>query len=56
MEKHKWSNILNHERIVNYERKHFTSDVRSEFENDYDIIISSAAFRRLQDKAQVFPL
>lgn len=56
MEKHKWSNILNHERIVNYERKHFTSDVRSEFENDYDRIISSAAFRRLQDKAQVFPL
>ena len=26
------------------------------FQNDYDRIISSSAFRRLQDKAQVFPL
>lgn len=28
----------------------------SEFEKDYKSIISSAAFRRLQDKTQVFPL
>ena len=28
----------------------------SPFENDYKSIISSAAFRRLQDKTQVFPL
>lgn len=26
------------------------------YENDYDTIISSTLFRRLQDKAQVFPL
>lgn len=28
----------------------------NEFEKDYNIIVSSAAFRRLQDKTQVFPL
>lgn len=31
-------------------------DYRSEFEKDYHRIIISAAFRRLQDKTQVFPL
>ena len=29
---------------------------RSEFEIDYSRIVSSASFRRLQDKTQVFPL
>lgn len=32
------------------------SDLRSEFEKDYQRIIGSASFRRLQDKTQVFPL
>lgn len=31
-------------------------DKRLEFERDYDRIIYTSAFRRLQDKAQVFPL
>lgn len=31
-------------------------DYRNDFENDYDRIIFSSSFRRLQDKAQVFPL
>lgn len=33
-----------------------TSDSRSEFQRDYDRIIFSSAFRRLQNKTQVFPL
>jgi len=32
------------------------SEIRSEFERDYDRIIFSSAFRRLQNKTQVFPL
>lgn len=32
------------------------SDERSEFERDYDRLIFASPFRRLQDKAQVFPL
>ena len=31
-------------------------DFRTEYEKDYDHIIASASFRRLQDKTQVFPL
>ena len=37
-------------------RKRSGADLRSEFEKDYHRIISSASFRRLQDKTQVFPL
>lgn len=31
-------------------------DIRSEFRKDYHRIVGSASFRRLQDKAQVYPL
>ena len=31
-------------------------DIRSTFQRDYDRIIFSSPFRRLQDKTQVFPL
>lgn len=33
-----------------------SSDHRTEFDKDYDRIIYSSSLRRLQDKAQVFPL
>lgn len=32
-----------------------SNDHRSDFESDYDRVVFSAPFRRLQDKAQVFP-
>ena len=33
-----------------------SEDIRSSFQRDYDRIIFSSPFRRLQDKTQVFPL
>ena len=32
------------------------NDGRSQFQRDFDRIVFSSAFRRLQDKTQVFPL
>lgn len=52
----KWYLILNRKRIKDYKITKKPLDSRNEFENDYDRILFSASFRRLQDKAQVFPL
>lgn len=50
-----WKNLLS---VESYRKrssiKH--SDVRNDFEKDHHRIISSASYRRLQDKTQVFPL
>ena len=46
--------ILNKNRIRDYKSAKKNLDCRDEFENDYDRILFSASFRRLQDKAQVF--
>lgn len=53
-EKMLWRNLLN----GNRRRPSFIDpkDHRNEFEKDYDRIVSSSSLRRLQDKAQVFPL
>lgn len=56
MSRLKWYQILNKKRIKDYKVTRKASDLRDEFENDYDRILFSASFRRLQDKAQVFPL
>ena len=56
MSKLKWDLILSKKRIKDYKGSKKNDDVRDEFENDYDRILFSASFRRLQDKAQVFPL
>lgn len=49
----KWTSCFTNERfgLENQE-----ASVRSAYERDYDRIIFSSAFRRLQDKTQVFPL
>lgn len=46
-----WNNLLSEKKIIN-ENETFSFNERS----DYDRIICSTLFRRLQDKAQVFPL
>ncbi|WP_036065390.1 deoxyguanosinetriphosphate triphosphohydrolase [Listeria fleischmannii] len=52
----KWSDLLTVGRTSNPSRSASQEDLRNAFENDYQRIIISASFRRLQDKTQVFPL
>ena len=53
MNKMKWSNCFSSERFgVDTESR----GLRHEFERDWDRLIFSSAFRRLQNKTQVFPL
>ena len=51
-----WSKLLCPKRFGENEVSSQQSDTRSNFQKDYDRIIFSSAFRRLQNKTQVFPL
>lgn len=53
-----WKDLLSLERQVEKESEpaEFDKYPVEEFEKDYFAIVSSSAFRRLQDKTQVFPL
>lgn len=52
-----WNSLLSAKRFGQEER-YFSGklDVRSQFQRDYDRLIFSSPFRRLQNKTQVFPL
>lgn len=52
-----WIRLLSNKRPGDTQNPESTADqLRSSFEQDYDRIIFSQPFRRLQDKTQVFPL
>jgi len=52
-----WNKLLSHKRL-GIDEKYTTREdaARSQFQRDYDRIIFSSPFRRLQNKTQVFPL
>ena len=52
----KWNQLISNKRLGQEHRHAERHDDRSEFKRDYDRLIYSAPFRRLQNKTQVFPL
>jgi len=51
-----WHRLISNKRLGQELRHTERRDERSEFKRDYDRLIFSAPFRRLQNKTQVFPL
>jgi dGTPase len=51
-----WKLLLTDERLGIEKNPFAKKDGRSQFQKDFDRIVFSPAFRRLQDKTQVFPL
>ena len=52
-----WKKLLNDKRLgIKKTTSNNSLDGRSQFQKDFDRIVFSPAFRRLQDKTQVFPL
>lgn len=52
----KWEKLISNKRLGQEDRHSERHDDRSEFKRDYDRLIFSAPFRRMQNKTQVFPL
>lgn len=51
-----WHHLISNKRLGQELRQPPRHDDRSEFKRDYDRLIFSAPFRRMQNKTQVFPL
>ncbi len=51
-----WTQLISNKRFGQEHKHADRHDDRSEFKRDYDRLIFSSAFRRLQNKTQVFPL
>ncbi|WP_317193576.1 deoxyguanosinetriphosphate triphosphohydrolase [Adhaeribacter terrigena] len=57
MEPMHWEKLLSKKRFEDQAKHHEADEsVRGEFQRDYDRIVFSSAFRRLQNKTQVMPL
>ena len=52
----KWQKLISNKRLGQETKHAERNDDRSEFKRDYDRLIFSAPFRRMQNKTQVFPL
>ena len=50
-----WNHLLSRTRL-GMDKPRADSEARTDFQRDFDRIVFSSAFRRLQDKTQVFPL
>ena len=51
-----WQDLISDKRLGLEDYKETKNSVRSDFQRDYDRLIFSSPFRRLQNKTQVFPL
>ena len=56
MERMNWDRLISDKRLGLEHYHDEKSGVRSDFERDYDRLVFSSPFRRLQNKTQVFPL
>jgi len=51
-----WQQLISSRRFGRENNQHEMAEYRTEFQRDYDRLIFSSPFRRLQNKTQVFPL
>ena len=51
-----WKQLISYKRLGKEEEHRVQADSRTEFQRDFDRLIISSAFRRMQNKTQVFPL